>query len=389
MAEGYGSTTRSLSPVSPAPNNSPTFLRNIWKPQYSQSKRVRNSTSSNHDSQALRDHFINNVMKVQRRLVRTYQKMSILQRVLAAVALVANIVVVTLFFIYNEKLFSFLKPSAISWKQTTGGWTILWGLIFLAAFPPMIGYSTFGTLAGFVYGVPEGWLILASATVVGSTCSFLVSRYVLRRYAERLVASDKRFAALTLTLKHDGLKLLVLIRLCPLPYSLVNGAVSTFPTVHPLMYGLATAITSPKSLINVFIGSRLGAIVEDGEQMSTGTKAVNWLSIIISALVGAGTGWYIYRRTMARARQLEADESANVQHAVTHARRYPAEFLDDPEAQAATATLAQDDDHVDLFNEESGASRDRYRDELTDDDDAFNQIDEEEDAIDMHRQERK
>jgi uncharacterized membrane protein YdjX (TVP38/TMEM64 family) len=344
---------------------------------------------SNRQSYSFRDNMINNAEKIQRRLAKIYQKMSPLQRVLFIAAHIIALVLVTLFFIYNEKIFVFLKPYAVSWKQTTGGWTILWGIAFLTAFPPIIGYSTCVTLAGFVYGVGEGWLILASATIVGSTCSFLVSRSVLRRYVERLIANDKRFTALTLTLKHDGLKLLCMIRFCPLPYSLSNGAISTIPSVHPLMYGLATAIVSPKLLIHVFIGSRLRAIGENGGQMSFGAKTLNWISIFISALVGAFTGYYIYQRTMARARQLEADENASVRNAVTHTGRPPAEFADDPEAQAVVSTLAQYDDDVDFLDEDSIPSRDSYRDEFTNDDDIFDQGDGDDDAIDMHRQQSK
>lgn len=140
------------------------------------------------------------------------------------------------------------------------------------------------------------WFIVASATVIGSLCSFMVSRTILSKFVHRLIAKDKRFAALSLTLKHDGLKLLCMIRLCPLPYSISNGALSTFPTVHPLTFALATAIASPKLLIHVFIGSRLVAIARSGEKMDAGTKAINYASIVIGALLGIATGWFIYRR---------------------------------------------------------------------------------------------
>lgn len=66
----------------------------------------------------------------------------------------------------------------------------------------------------------------------------------------RLVANDKRYEALSLVLKHDGLKLLVMIRLCPLPYSISNGAISTFPTVQPLMFAAATAAATPSKLFS-------------------------------------------------------------------------------------------------------------------------------------------
>ena len=110
------------------------------------------------------------------------------------------------------------------------------------------------------------------------------------------MSQDRRFEALSLVLKHDGLKLLVMIRLCPLPYSISNGAISTFPTVQPLMFAIATAAATPKLFIAVFVGSRLAVIAKSGEKMDTGTKAINWASIIFGVFLGVGTGWLIYKR---------------------------------------------------------------------------------------------
>lgn len=300
----------------------------------------------------------------------TYNRMTPLQRVLAGLLLIAINVLGLLFLIFNEKIFGFLEPYAERWKHTTGGWTILWALTFMTAFPPLIGYSTCGTLAGFVYGVGEGWLIYASATVAGSFCSFIVSRTLLRKYVERMVANDKRFAALTLTLKEDGLKLICMIRLCPLPYSLSNGAMSTFPTVEPSAYALATALISPKLLIHVFIGSRLANIAKDKGDMSAGTKALNWFSIIFFGLLGAFVGWFIYRKTMQRARDLEAEEAGRVRAESRRTGHVPEQFTDDPEAQVAAETLARDeDDEVAYFDDEP--SPQPYRDDQADDDDVF------------------
>jgi len=314
--------------------------------------------------------------------------MTVLQRILAVVALVVVHVFLILFLIFNERIFGWLEPLAERWKHTTGGWTILWALTFMTAFPPIIGYSTCGTTAGFVYGVWEGWLILATATVAGSFCSFLVSRTVLRKWVEKMVANDKRFAAFSLILKHDGLKLLCMIRLCPLPYSLSNGAMSTFPTVHPGTYALATALVTPKLLIHAFIGSRLAVIARTREKMTWGDRAVNYSSIVIGGTAGILTGLYIYRQTMARAKELEAEDAANIRDSIQRTAHLPPQFSDDPEAQVAANTVARDDDALDYFdespNEDSG-----YRDEATDDEDVFEAGDHDDepviDNIGLHR----
>lgn len=124
----------------------------------------------------------------------------------------------------------------------------------------------------------------------------MVSRTILSQYVHRLVEQDTRFAALTLVLKRDGLKLLCMIRLCPLPYSISNGAISTFETVTPSTFALATAIVTPKLMIHVFIGSRLAVIARSGEKMDAMTKLVNWLSIIVGVIVGGLTALFIYKR---------------------------------------------------------------------------------------------
>lgn len=176
----------------------------------------------------------------------------------------------------------------------------------------MIGYSTSVTLAGFVYGFPNGWFIIASATIIGATAAFMASRYFFRSFAKRMVATDRRFAALALTLKHDGVKLLCMIRLCPLPYSISNGALSTFPTVSPWAFMAATALASPKLLIHVWIGARLAVLAEADEKMDPKTKALNYCSIIGGIILGIGTGWIIYKRTLKRAHQLELEERAKL-----------------------------------------------------------------------------
>ena len=244
----------------------------------------------------------------------------------------------------------------------------MWFITFFVAFPPMIGYSTCITVAGFVFGM-KGWLIVATANVAGSACAFIVSRSLLKNFVSRLTEKDKRFAALSLVLKHDGLKLLTMIRLCPLPYSLSNGAISTIPTVTWQNFALATAFASPKLLLGVFIGSQLGNLTENGDKMDTKTKVVSYISIFIGIAAGIATGYLVYVRTKARAKQLEAEEAEG---AVRGPRTSSAgsDYIDDPNEQEAVDRLRSRDDISLHTAYDDDLERGVYRDEFTDDDDA-------------------
>jgi uncharacterized membrane protein YdjX (TVP38/TMEM64 family) len=336
----------------------------------------RRSDSFNRPQPSFREQIMDKADKLGRRVLSTYNKLSIFQRILVITGGITSFILGILFLVYNESIFRRMLPYAAQWRDIKGGWLILWVLIFVVSFPPLIGYSTLLTISGFVYGFPNGyvsipflyplhhklththrWFIAASATIVGSTCSFILSRSILKNMVTRLIANDTRFAALALTLKHDGLKLLIMIRMCPLPYSISNGAIATFPTVHWGAFAAATAIVSPKLMLHIFIGSQFEKIAESGGKMPPKAKAFSYISIAIGAIAGAATAWFMYKKTKERGAQLEAEERAGVRRASVEDLEN--EYADDPDALAAAETMREEDDDISLRT----AWGDEYHDE--------------------------
>ncbi|OQE42986.1 hypothetical protein PENCOP_c003G02158 [Penicillium coprophilum] len=388
MPADYHSTARALSLSSSSPDPIPSSPGSDAHPPWSRAGR-RNSRPSG-PAASYREQIIHRGTKLYHRMNKIWEEMTLWKKIgtiFAALFVGASGIA---FMVFTGKLFIWLGPVAEKWETSWLAAFILWLCVFFVSFPPLVGWSTFGTVAGFIFGIWKGWLIYASATILGSTVSFYVSRTILSGFVNRLMERDTRFAALALTLKYDGLKLLCMIRLCPLPYSICNGAVSTFPTVQPLMYGLATAIISPKLLVPAFIGSRIRLLSEKGEEMSAGSKAVNICSIILTISIGIFTGWYIYQRTLARAAELEAQERADIRGSLQsdHAAHRPHRgFSEDPNVNKASTTLARDeeerlgftdldDDNVDLIlgddsdSDQPGPWKNskRYHDEFTDND---------------------
>jgi uncharacterized membrane protein YdjX (TVP38/TMEM64 family) len=312
--------------------------------------------------------WMENVGKLQRKGLKLWFHFTPLQRAGIILLNIILLVLIILGLVYNERIITALGPAAKRWRELPAGWVILWLMTFFVSFPPMIGYSTCVTIAGFVFGM-KGWFIMSTASVIGSTVAFLASRTVLRPFVSKLTEKNKRFAALSLVLKHDGLKLLIMIRLCPLPYSLSNGAISTIPTVTWQNFMIATAIASPKLLLHIFVGSRLGDLAENGDKMDLKTKMVSYISIVIGVTAGIATGYFIYVRTKARAQQLEAEEAAAAQGRRTSIGG--TEYVDDPDERAAIDELRRDDDvslHTTYEDDLEGGRG--YTDDFTDDEDA-------------------
>lgn len=154
MPSDYSSTARALAlPVSPprSPNNSyPQSSQAPWTRRRSSQSLTRNNIQRR--GTGLVDKTINYAERIWRLLFKTVQKMTPVQMAGSFVVGITTIVLAILFLVFSEKIFKWLLPIAEDWKNLKGGWLILWLMVFTTAFPPVIGYSTCLTLAGFIYG---------------------------------------------------------------------------------------------------------------------------------------------------------------------------------------------------------------------------------------------
>ncbi|KAJ4268381.1 Tlg2-vesicle protein [Fusarium torreyae] len=316
MPADYNSTAQALA-LSPDRGSSPSPNRPPWSVT-SSSRRLSNPlvgrrrASSSYAGGRGKASFVRRIMAsvnlLGEQVLKVYLRMSPTQRVLAAIGGVVAFVLGVLALIYSHSFFKWLDPYAEKWRNLPGGWILAFLLVFATSFPPIVGYSTASTIAGFVYGFPWGWPIVASGCTLGALGAFLASRTILSKYVDRMVGHDHRFIALGQVLRQEGIWYLTAIRFCPLPFSLSNGFLATIPSITPLAFTVSTALSSPKLLVHVFIGSRLALLAEKGDKMSAGSKAINYLSMILGGAVGLIVGLIIYRRTMARAEELARQE---------------------------------------------------------------------------------
>ncbi|EAA29182.3 hypothetical protein GE21DRAFT_1588 [Neurospora crassa] len=247
-------------------------------------------------------------LTIAQRAITIFLGLSLLQKIAILVALTIFFSLSVVALVYSHAIFASLGPLAEKWRALPFGWLLCFGLVFMTAFPPIIGYSTAVTVTGFVYGFPWGWPIAAAATVAGSTCSFLASRGVLAGYVNGLVGKDKRFVALSQVLRRDGLGVLAMVRFSPLPYSLSNGFLATVPRLRVGGFAVATGLATPKLFVHIFIGSRLALLASSGDKMTTRDRAINYISMLLFGAVGAAVGYLIWKRTMSRADELAHEE---------------------------------------------------------------------------------
>jgi hypothetical protein len=162
MPADYNSTARALAlPISPSDSPSPTFesIQPPWSRSRSGSTHHRRSSSYSIPNPGVRDRTMAKLGRTYRRLTRRFIEMTPMQRVGAVCAGIAAMVFGLGFMMLTGQVFVWLKPVADQWENSVLAYFILWISVVIVSFPPLIGWSTMGTIAGYLFGVWKGYVI--------------------------------------------------------------------------------------------------------------------------------------------------------------------------------------------------------------------------------------
>ncbi|KAL7341034.1 hypothetical protein BJY59DRAFT_122309 [Rhodotorula toruloides] len=208
-----------------------------------------------------------------------------------------------------NKVFAWFASLADKIRSLSYAWAVFLGLAIVLSFPPMIGFGTAQTLVGFALSLWPGFLVSAASCLLGSALAFL-----LIRLFDSSISRFPAFQALSQAVASKGLLLIVLLRLCPLPFSYSNASFASIEAVTLTRFILGTwrSILLPKVFLYVFIGDRMYKFADPKSrgEMDTLSKWLNAASIGISAIVAVGASYYVYKITIRYAAIPQVDDRA-------------------------------------------------------------------------------
>jgi uncharacterized membrane protein YdjX (TVP38/TMEM64 family) len=155
--------------------------------------------------------------------------------------------------------------------------------------------------AGFAYGPLWGIAIASPASVIGSTCAFLLGRTLLRGWAEARVGASARVRAIDAAVSREGFKIVFLLRLSPIiPFNALNYALS-LSKVSVRTYVLASFLGMlPGTAFWVYLGSLAPAAAElssAGEQGGT-LRTILYVGGLAATAAAAFVGARAARRAL-------------------------------------------------------------------------------------------
>ncbi|KAI1316045.1 hypothetical protein EDD11_010509 [Mortierella claussenii] len=249
---------------------------------------------------------------------------------------------------YHSKIFGALEALAdfIRGLGPFRGPLAIMLCLFATSFPPIIGYSSIVTMSGYVYGFLFGFVIAFSGALAGGIVCFFFCRKWFKPQVRKLMAKNKSLKSVVRTVEKRGFRLLVLIRLAPYPYNIMNALLSA--THIPLLtFALATGLSLLKLTLHVYIGSTLSSLTEGDDDDNTknpdgtpkdpdvdhGSKRLKFVFMILGIIFGIGIGAYVW--WVAR-QEVAITEAARIQRRRKRRQQSLRHALDEADAAAAS-----------------------------------------------------
>jgi len=140
----------------------------------------------------------------------------------------------------------------------------------------LIPGSVLTLIAGGVFGLWKGLVVVVIGANIGALCSFLLARTFLREKVSSWAAENPRFASLDRAIGREGFKVVLLARLSPIfPFTLLNYFLG-LTNIGVGSYALANLIGMlPGAFLYVYLGA-------------TARQALTGGSNLIFTLVGLG-----------------------------------------------------------------------------------------------------
>ncbi len=187
---------------------------------------------------------------------------------------------------------------------------MLYFCVYIFACIAMLPGSALTLLAGAIWGVVKGAVLVSASSVAGATVACLIGRYIAREKVEKQMEKFPKFKAVADSLEDGGLKLVTLIRLSPaFPFNLLNYMMGV-TRVKLKDYVLGSWIGMfPGTVMYVYLGAAGKEVV--AAQGGGGKTPLEWALLAVGLAATIAVTVVITRKARATLKTLECDESGD------------------------------------------------------------------------------
>ncbi|KAI8051060.1 uncharacterized protein B0P05DRAFT_562803 [Gilbertella persicaria] len=201
-----------------------------------------------------------------------------------------------IFFEHKEPLLKNIQTLALEIKSMPYGWLVMGSITALTSIPPIFGFTFSVLLNGFIYGFPLGCYPSTLGAFLGSLWTLLLMRQShLLSWLSLSPNHQEKFEAVEQAIGLGGFKMVLLIRLCPIPWQVSNLVLSLCSTVSWQYYIIAAFIACFKYNWEVWVGSQLANLSDPS--LPPTTHRITLVTMVIGLIVLACVFGWLYRMT--------------------------------------------------------------------------------------------
>lgn len=182
-------------------------------------------------------------------------------------------------------------------------------IVCFSCVPPLVGFTVAMAMSGYVYDFPNGCLPVIIGAFLGAIITFTMIRQL---HLSDWLKAKKRYATISNALKHGGFRMIVLIRLCPIPWQLTSVVLSINDCISFRAYCIASCVSSFKLIWAVWIGSKLASLNDTNLPPDMHRYTIMSLGIGLTILTAAGI--WLYRLTLQEIKEKKAEEEPLLGH---------------------------------------------------------------------------
>ncbi|KAG1143649.1 hypothetical protein G6F37_009560 [Rhizopus arrhizus] len=215
----------------------------------------------------------------------------------------ALVIFVFIFAHYRSTIKELIQTVAVELRTTPYSSILLSCLIIFTSIPPLIGFTFSTTITGFIYGFPGGIFPAVSGAFLGAMVAFaLIRKYNFARFIKLSPSKQEKYMAIQEAIEQGGFKMMVLIRLSPIPWPITNMLLSIISTANTQHYIMAALLASLKVSLDVWIGSQLADL--SNPNLPPSAHRIAMITMGCGLLILIGVAWWLYRLTMEKVKEM-------------------------------------------------------------------------------------
>ncbi|KAJ7912558.1 hypothetical protein B0H13DRAFT_2007169 [Mycena leptocephala] len=199
-----------------------------------------------------------------------------------AAALVLVVAVIVVIEAFHDQIVNGLKPITRWLHGARGGWLIPIVVMIALSFPPLFGHEVVAMLCGLVWGLGQGFGIVAAGTLLGEIITYFFFKYCCGARGKRLELTNIQYGTLAHIVREGGLVIPIIIRYSSFPAH-CNFTTAVFSTcgMSFWVFLVAAVVSLPKQLVLVYVGV---ALASDESKSKTIQRSVIGVTIVVTVV---------------------------------------------------------------------------------------------------------